>query len=112
MSKDDKILDALEDKTGSRTCPECGYQFSFLLFVKRFVLKYGFKKWTCPNCQKFINYNYFRANFVMTIVFLVSIFLFLGIQSKFGWDLPNIIFIISYFAIGLVLLYFDTFEKY
>jgi hypothetical protein len=49
MSKNDNILDAVDKNTGSRTCPECGYQFSVLLFVKRYVMKFGFPKWTCES---------------------------------------------------------------
>jgi len=38
MSKNDNILDAGDKRSGPRTCPECGYQFSLLLFVKRYVM--------------------------------------------------------------------------
>jgi len=112
MSRNDNILDEVEKNIGPRTCPECGYQFSLLLFLKRYILKHGFSKWTCPNCNKFIKYNYTKANIIMVIVFFVCVFSFLGLQSKFGWDFPNYAFIIPYFIFAIILLNFDRLEKY
>ena len=112
MCENDNILDVVDKNTGPRTCPECGYQFSLLLFVKRYIMKFGFPKWTCPNCQKFIKYNYTKSNLIGAIAFIVCIFLFQGLQSKFGLDLPILVFLIPYFFFVLVQLNFDRFEKY
>ena len=112
MWKDNNILDEADKNTGPRTCPECGYQYTLLLFVKRYVMKFGFSKWTCPSCHEFIKYNYFKSNLIGAIVFLVCVFSFQGLQSSLGWDLPNYIFIIPYFFFALILLNLDTLEKH
>lgn len=112
MSNNDNILDAGDKNSGPRTCPECGFQFSLLLFVKRYVMKFGFPKWTCPNCRKFIKYNYTKSNLIGVVIFVVCIFLFLFFQSKFGLDLPTYIFLFPYFFLVLIQLNFDRFEKY
>jgi uncharacterized protein (UPF0212 family) len=112
MSKNDNILDVVDKNTGPRTCPECGYQFSLLLFVKRYVMKFGFPKWTCPSCHEFIKYNYTKSNLIGAVGFIICIFLFQVLLSKIGLDLPNFIFLIPYFFFVLVQLNFDKFEKY
>lgn len=112
MSKKENILDEADQHTGPRTCPECGYQYPFSLFVRRYVLKYGFPKWTCPNCQQFIKYNYTKSNFIGITGSLVYIFIVMGIQSEVDWVIPNSMFLIPYLAIGLILLKRDTFQKY
>jgi len=112
MRKNDNILDAADKNTGPRTCPECGYQFSLLLFVKRYVLKFGFPKWTCPNCNKFIKFNYTKSNLIGAVAFILFICLFQGLNLKFGLDLPDFIFLIPYFIFALILLNFGKLEKY
>jgi len=81
MSKNDNILDAVDKNVGPRICPECGYQFSLLLFVKRYVMKFGFSKWTCPSCREFIKYNYCKSNLIGAVGFFVCIFSFQGLES-------------------------------
>ncbi len=112
MSKKNNILDSVDMDKGPRMCPECGYQFPLLLFVKRYVMKFGFPKWTCPNCQEYIKYNYTKANLVGLVIFIVSVILFVGLQSKLKWDLPILALLVPYFFFTLVFLNFDTIGKY
>ncbi len=112
MSKSNKVLDAAEKHTGPRTCPECGFQYPLPLFIKRYVMKFGFPKWACPSCQKLIKYNYFKSNLIGAAVFLGGIFLLKSLESKYGWDMPIFIFMVSYLFLGLILLSFDTLERY
>lgn len=112
MSEFDNILDAVDKKTGPRTCPECGYQFPLSAFVKRYVMKFGFAKWTCPNCQKSIKYNYTKSNLIGAVGFIACVFAFQILPPKFGLELPNFSFLIPYFVFLLVQLNFDRLEKY
>lgn len=112
MSKNKNILDATDKNSGPRTCPECGYQFPLILFVRRFVSKFGFPKWTCPSCRQFIRYNYTRANLIGVVVFIICIVSYLGLKAKLGWDLPDYFFIFPYFFLGLILLNMDRLEKH
>ena len=112
MSEYDDILDAVDKKTGSRTCPECGYQFHLFLFVKRYVMKFGFSKWKCPSCQKSIKYNYTKSNLIGAVGFIICVFGFQILPARFGMDLPNFSFLIPYFVFLLVQLNFDKLEKY
>lgn len=112
MSRNENILDSNDQYTGPRTCPECGYQFSLLLFVKRYVLKFGFPKWTCPSCHKFIKYNYTKSNLIGAVGFIVCILFVQTLKSKIGLDLPTFTFLIPYLFFMLVQLNFDKFEQY
>lgn len=112
MGRNDNILDAADKHTKPRTCPECGYQFPFSLFLKRYVMKFGFLKWTCPSCNEFIKYNYTKSNIIGAVIFFACIFSVQFLQLKFGWDLPKFIFLIPYFLLGLILLNFDKLVKY
>ncbi len=112
MQKDDKILDAVGKDIGPRTCPECEFQFPLSLFVKRYVMKFGFPKWTCPSCHQLINYNYFKSNVMMAIGFVVVVGAWLLLQSKLGLELSPFVFLIPYFFFILMLLNFDKIEKY
>lgn len=106
------ILDAMDKRKEPRTCPECGYRFPLLLFIKRFAMKFGFSKWTCPSCQKNIKYNYTKTNLIWGAAFLFFIFLSEGLQLMFGWDFPNFVFLIPYLIFILIRLNLATFEKY
>lgn len=112
MARKDEILDTVDKHKGPRTCPECGYQFPFSLFMKRYVMKFGFPKWTCPSCRKLIKYNFFKSNLIGAVIFFAFVFLFQGLKSTFGWDMPDFIFMIPYFFLALLLLNRDTFEEY
>lgn len=111
MRNDDEILDAIEEKIGPRTCPECGYQFPYKLFVKRYILKFDVAKWKCPSCHELIKFNDFRFNVIGAIIFFVCIFSFLFIRSKFELDLPLLVFLIPFFTLILILVSFEKFEK-
>ncbi len=105
------ILDKTDNHTGPRTCPECGFQFPFLLFVNRYIMKYGIAKWSCPSCQEFITYNYRRTYFLWLVGFFVAILIFQGIRLL-GWDLQNVFFVLPCIVLVLLPLYFGKFDKY
>ena len=112
MNKEGNILDTAVKYKGYRTCPECGYQFPLLSFIKRYVLKYGFSKWTCPTCHKNIKYNYGRSDIIMVVIFFACILMFLVLDSNFDWDLPLIVFLVPYFIFYVLLLYYARLEEY
>ena len=106
------ILDKADNHSGPRTCPECGFQFPFLLFVNRFIMKYGISKWSCPSCQAFITYNYRKTYLLWAAGFFLIIFLFQGVRLLFEWNLQNQFFIIPCIFLVLLPLYLGTFGKY
>lgn len=112
MSKNDNILDATDKELAPRTCPECGYQFSFLAFLRRYAIKFGFPKWTCPRCHQWIKYNYTKSNLLNALIFLLTALFCFGLSYGLGWRLPSFAFLFPYFVIMLVVLYFDKLERY
>ncbi len=112
MNDNDNILDAAEKKSGPRICPECGFQYPVSLFIKRYVLKFGFSKWTCPNCSKLIKYNYYKSNLISLVGFLVCVFSFQALNSKFGFNLPFFLFLVPYFVFLFILLKNEKLEKH
>lgn len=110
MSND--ILDEVEKNTGPRTCPECGYQFPFEEFVRRYVMSYGLSKWPCKGCHKLIKCDFIKIQIMWLIGLLASGFLFGVMTSYFDLGLLNIIFLIPGFAFVLLTLFYAKFEKY
>ncbi len=107
-----EILDDFTTKTRPRQCPECGWQFPYPLFVKAYILKFGFSKWTCPSCKKFIKYNYFKSNLIGAVAFFVILFAFMGLRSFFEWEVHDIYFLIPFYFFVLVQLNFERLERY
>jgi len=114
MSND--ILDEAIEHTGARTCPKCGYQFPFGEFVKRYVrgyvMSYGLSKWSCQNCRELIKCDFIKIQMMWLLGLLISGFLFGVLTPYFGLGLFNILFLIPFFAFGLITLFYMKFEKY
>lgn len=109
MSND--ILDEVEKNTGPRTCPECGHQFPFWEFVKRYVMSYGLSKWHCHGCRELIKCDYIKIQIIWLFGLLVSGSLFGFLHSYFDWGFFNIIFVIPSFAFVFLTLFYVKFEK-
>ena len=105
------ILD-FEKNTGPRTCPECGYQFPFGEFVKRFVMSYGLSKWSCQGCRELIKCDSINIQIMLLIGLLISGVLFGVLTSYYDLGLLNIIFLIPGFAVVILTFFYVKFEKY
>ncbi|MEL6720133.1 MAG: hypothetical protein AAFO82_19955 [Bacteroidota bacterium] len=105
------ILDQVEKYTGSRTCPECGYQLPFGRFVSRFVMSYGFLKWSCQNCGESIKFNFIK----LQLLWFAGLVVFGGLMGglMFYLDLKsfNFIYMLPYFVFVLLTLYYARFQK-
>ncbi len=109
MSND--ILDEIEKFTGPRTCPECGYQFPFWEFVRRFVMSKGLSEWHCQSCGELIKCDYILIQILWMVGLLVSGILFGVLLPYIGLALLNIIILILNFAFVLLTLFYVKFEK-
>ena len=110
MSND--ILDEAEKYTEPRTCPECGYQLPFRKFVLRFIMSYGFLKWSCPGCRVVLKSDFVKIQFWWLVGLLVFGVLFgvLAYYFDLGW--LNIIFLLPFYIFVMLTLYYMKFEKY
>jgi len=106
------ILDEFEKHTGPRTCPECGFQFPFGKFVRRFVMSYGLSKWSCQGCRELIKCDFIKIQMMWLIGILVNGILFGVVISYSNLGLFNIIFLIPFFAFVLRTLFYAQFEKH
>ena len=106
------ILDEVEEYTGPRTCPECGYQFSFWAFVRRYVVSFGLSKWSCRGCGEFIKFDFIKIQFFWFLGLLPFGYLFSVLIFYFDLGLLNIIYATPFFAFVLLTLYHGKFEKY
>lgn len=106
------ILDEVEKNTGPRTCPECGYQFPFEEFVKRYVMSYGLSKWSCQDCRELIKCDFIKIQIMSLVGLLISGVLFGVLTFYFDLGLLNIIFLVPGFALVLLTFFYVKFEKY
>jgi len=110
------ILDKKEKHLGLRTCPECGHQFPFGRFVKRYlmlyIMSYGPSKWTCHSCRVLIKCDFIKVQIMWLIGFLILVAILGVLSSHFGLGLLSIIFFLFYFAFVLLTLFYVRFEKY
>ncbi len=110
MSKD--ILDEIEKNTGPRTCPECGHQFPFGVFVRRYVASYGLSKWPCHGCGELIKCDYIKFQVVWLVGLIVSAVIFGVLISFFDLHLPIFVFLIANLVYVILTFYYVKFEKY
>ena len=89
MSND--ILDEIERNTGPRTCPECGHQFPFGDFVRRYVMSYGLSKWSCQGCHKLIKCDFIKVQIIWLVGLLISGVLFSVLTFYFDLGAFNFI---------------------
>jgi len=107
-----EILDEAIKHTGPRICPECGYQFPFGEFVRRFVLSYGLSKWSCRSCREIIKCDFMKIQIMWLVGILINGGLFALVISYLDLGLFNLIFLIPFFIFVLRTLFYAKFEKY
>ncbi|MEO0726283.1 MAG: hypothetical protein AAFZ63_17200, partial [Bacteroidota bacterium] len=88
------ILDEAEKHTGPRTCPNCGYQFPFGKFVRRYVVSFGLSKWKCHACREVIKCDFIKLQFYWLLALLPCGFLFGVLDGYFDLGLFNIVFLL------------------
>ena len=96
-----------------RTCPNCGYKYSFSEYLKKFLFKLIDSSWTCANCGSELSFSIGRRTLVAIVgmlpigfsLFIRDIFQNIGLSKGLSW----IVFILI-FAIWTILIYsLDTF---
>jgi len=107
-----EILDEAEKYYGPRTCPECGHQFPFGLFVRRFIMSYGLSNWPCHNCHELLKCDFIKVYFYWLLGLLPFGFLFSLLMDHFDLGFFNIIFVAPFFLFYLSVLYYVKFERY
>jgi len=105
------ILDHNEQSKAPRSCPNCGYEFPFRPFVRRYILSYGMSEWACHSCGEMIKCDFVKLQMLWLLGIFVSAVLIGLLTSYFEMDLFNIFFIIPYFAFMLWTLYHAKFER-
>ena len=109
MSSD--ILDEAEKYAGPRTCPECGHQFPFGPFVRRYVMSYGLSKWSCQSCGELIKCDFIKVQVYWLLGLLPFGFLFSVLMSYLDIGVFNLLYSMPFFAFVLLTLYYVRFEK-
>jgi hypothetical protein len=107
-----KILDEEIKYEGPRICPECGYQFPFEEFVRRFIMAFGLSKWSCRGCGKVIKCGFIKLQILSLLGLVVAGVLFGLVSSYSDWALLNIAFLMLGFVLFLLPFYYVKFEKY
>ena len=96
-----------------RTCPNCGYKYSFSDYLKKMLFKVIDSSWPCANCGSELSFNIKRRTLVAIVSmipigfgsFIINIFQNIGLSKGLSW----IVFILI-FAIWVILIYsLDTF---
>lgn len=105
------ILDQVEKYTGPRICPECGHQFPFWDFVRRYVMSYGLSKWHCHSCRTLIKCDFIKINFFWLLALVPFGLLFGVLISYVDLGIFNILFAIPFFAFVLLTFFYAKFEK-
>lgn len=106
------ILDETEKYTGPRTCPNCGHQFPFRDFFRRYIMSYGSSKWSCHGCGELIECDFVRVQ-IIWLVGILATGVLCGISNAYiNLGVFNILFVILYFTFALRILYYAKFEKF
>lgn len=96
-----------------RTCPNCGYKYSFVDYLKKMTLKLVNSSWNCPDCDSKLSFNIGRRTLVAIIGMLPIGFVSLiidaiqniGVSKGLSWIISFLIFLI-----WIIWIYsFDTF---
>jgi len=99
----------------SRTCPDCGYKYSFKEYYQKIIFKSIDSKWNCTKCGVQLTFRVGRRTIVAIIAMLPLLFnhliisflnFNLGITKWISWLIFAILFIL-----WLSIIYsFDSFE--
>jgi CXXC-20-CXXC protein len=98
-----------------RTCPNCGYKYSFLEYYQDFLLKFIGSKWNCKKCGSLLTFSVGRRTLV-AIIAMIPIGFNSTLISFFrtSLNLPNGISILLFsiiFIFWAFLIYgFDSFD--
>ncbi|MCF8243634.1 MAG: hypothetical protein K9J37_04470 [Saprospiraceae bacterium] len=107
-----EILDIVEKNTGPRTCPACGHQYPFGVFVRRYVMSYGLSTWPCQGCRESIKCDFIKLQIMWLVGLVITGFVLGVLTAYFDWGLLNLILLIPYFAFVLLTLFYAKFEKH
>jgi CXXC-20-CXXC protein len=98
-----------------RTCPNCGYKYSFLEYYRKFIFKFIDSKWECASCGSSLTFSVGRR----TLLAIISMVPLAFSHLFFSYFLNNqeLSKGISFFLVALVFILwvliiysFDSFE--
>lgn len=95
----------------TRTCPNCGHQYSRFDYIKKLFFKNMYTNVECQNCKQEITVDLSRRIFVAIAFGFWMIFTNTAISS---FDMNAVMWIIAISIFLIVTLYiftFDTFKK-
>ena len=110
--KNKMILDEAEKHSGPRTCPECGYQFPYWEFVRKYITGFGMSKFRCRNCREVLKCDYIKIQMawhIGTVVFGVLFWLSLAYLNL---GVFNFIFLFLYLVFVFMTFHYLKFEKF
>lgn len=105
-----EILDDSIKYPGPRTCPECGFQFPFGEFVRRYMMAIGLSKWSCQGCRKLIKCDFIKIQILSLVGLTISGVLFGILLPYFNSVLLGIFSLILSCAFVSLAFYYTKFE--
>ncbi len=98
-----------------RTCPNCGYKYSFLQYLKNFLFKFIDSNLTCANCGSTMSFSMGRRIFVAIVAmlpfgfstFIADIFQNMGLSKSLSW----VVFFLILTIWTIMIYSLDTFTK-
>jgi len=95
----------------TRTCPNCGYQYSRMDYIKKLWNKFLGDSWECPNCKQKITFD-MKRRILVVIFFGLWIIVVNTAKSYLEMDTLMWITLPLIFLIGTIFIFtFDTFKK-
>lgn len=99
----------------TRTCPNCGYRYSYKQYLKEIYFFSAWNTWSCKNCGSILTFN-LGKRIIITIIAMLPVLLFASITPD-SWDhlifppgLSFVIYLIFYIAWYFFIFSFDTFK--
>ncbi|MCB8994565.1 MAG: hypothetical protein H6538_03045 [Bacteroidales bacterium] len=99
----------------SRTCPNCGHQYSFFDYYKKLIFKLIDSKWKCAKCGSELTFSVGRRT-LLAIISMIPIG-FNGIITRFftihldlSRNLSFALFVLIFIIWALFVYSFDSFE--
>ena len=106
-----EVLDHIEENTKPRACPDCGQVYPFGKFVRRFILSFGFLRWTCSDCGEVLKCDFIKLQFFWFVGLVICLGLMAVVNSKFKFGEYSMLCLLPYFPFVLLTMYYMKFER-
>lgn len=61
----------------ARTCPNCGYQYTYTAYYTKLLFKKTNARWKCQSCNSILGFNTSKRLITSTITFLLAVLIIL-----------------------------------